>query len=135
MSQDNVETVRELSNAYLRGDEEAWLGFYSTDSELHMPSRRPNDPDAVYLGPDGMRRAVTEHGEAFADTRWERELLVDAGDRVVGLWHQYGRHKTDGTPVCLEVARVYLLRDGKVVSTRRYPSWNSALEAVRLPDS
>jgi ketosteroid isomerase-like protein len=78
-----------------------------------------------------MRRAVAEHEEAFDDTRWERELLVDAGDRVVGLWRQYGRHKTDGTRVCIEVARVYSLRDGKVVHTMRYPSWSTALDSVR----
>jgi ketosteroid isomerase-like protein len=131
MSLENVETVRELTDAFIRGDEAAWLGFYAPDSELHAPSGRPNDPDTVYTGPDGMRRAVVDHEEAFDDTRWERELLVDAGDRVVGLWRQYGRHKADRTRVCIEVARVYSLRDGKVVHTRRYPSWSMALDSVR----
>jgi ketosteroid isomerase-like protein len=135
MSKENVHIVRELTNAFLRGDEAAWLGFYAQDSHLHMPSGRPNDAHAVYVGVDGMRRAVAEHEEAFDDTRWERELLVDAGDQVVGLWQQYGRRKTDDTRVCIEVARVYRLRDGKVGSTRRYLSWNAAMESVRLPES
>jgi ketosteroid isomerase-like protein len=134
MSQENVEAVRKLSDAYMRGDEAAWLAFYSPATELHVPSGRLSEPDAVYTGVDGMRRAVADHEDEFDDTRWERELLVDAGDLVVGLWHQYGRHKTDGTRVGIEVARVYSLRDGKVVSTRRYPSWNSALESVRVPE-
>jgi ketosteroid isomerase-like protein len=135
MSKENVHIVRELSNAFLRGDEAAWLGFYAPDSHLHMPSARLNDAHAVYVGVDGLRRAVAEHEEAFDDTRWERELLVDAGNRVVGLWQQYGRRKTDGSRVCIEVARVYCLRDGKVVSTRRYLSWSAAMESVRLPES
>jgi ketosteroid isomerase-like protein len=131
MSCENVETVRKLSDAYIRGDLAEWLSFYAPDSELHAPTGRLNDPDAVYTGRDGMRRAVAEHEEAFDDTRWERELLVDAGDSVVGLWRQYGRHKTDGTRFCIEVARVYSLRDGKVVHTLRYPSWSTALDSVR----
>jgi ketosteroid isomerase-like protein len=130
VSKENVEIVRKLSDAYLRGDTAAWLGFYSPDSEIHKPSR-PNQPDAVYTGPEGMRRAGAEHEDSFEDTRWERELLVDAGDRVVGLWRQHGRHKTDGTPLSTEVARVYSLLDGKVVSTRHYSSWDDALRSVR----
>jgi ketosteroid isomerase-like protein len=131
MSAENVEVVGKLTDAFLRGDEATWLAFYSPDTELHKPSGRLYDPDAVYTGATGMRRAVAEHEEAFDDTRWERELLVDAGDRVVGLWHQHGRYKTDGRRFCVKVGRVYCLLDGKVVSTQRYSSWEAALESVR----
>jgi ketosteroid isomerase-like protein len=132
MSHENVETVRQLSDAYKRGDQEAWLGFYSPDTERHMETGRRGDPDSVSRGHDGLRRAVAAHDEAFEDTHWERELLIDAGDLVVGLWRHYSRHRADGMQVCIETARVYSVRDGKVTSTRSYPSWESALASVRV---
>jgi ketosteroid isomerase-like protein len=127
MSQENVETVRALSDAFNRGDEK-WLGFYSRDAELQMPARLPQDP-TLFRGSDGMKRVVAEFEERFSEIRWDRELLIDAGDRVVGLFHRRGRGD-DGAEVDEQVAGVFSLRDGEVTRVQGYPSWSAAMKAV-----
>jgi ketosteroid isomerase-like protein len=129
MSQQNVETVRQLSEAFSDGAKE-WVEFYSPDVELHMRPRRSMDA-AVYAGPDGMRRVVAEQAEEFDELRWDREILIDAGDRVVALFHRHGRGKDDGRPVDEQVAGVFSLQDGKVVRVQSYGSWSDALDSVR----
>jgi hypothetical protein len=85
MSRENVHIVRELSNAFLRGDEAAWLGFYAQDSHLHMPSGRLNDAHAVYVGVDGLRRAVAEHEEVFDDSTADaRQTTRGSASRWLG---------------------------------------------------
>jgi ketosteroid isomerase-like protein len=115
MSQENVETVRRLSEAFQHRSEGAdWTGFYASEVER-----------------DRARRRVAGAEERFDQLRWDREMLIDAGDRVVGLFRQRGRRKVDRTWVEERVAAVFQVRGGKVVETERYRSWSAALESVR----
>jgi ketosteroid isomerase-like protein len=124
VSQENVETVRRLSNAF-SGGTEGWLEFYSPDVELHR-----SNGGTVYRGPDGMERLVAEQMAKFSDLRWDRELLIDAGDRVVALFHQRGRSKDDGAWVEVLTAGVFSLKDGKITCVRSYESWSDALGSL-----
>jgi ketosteroid isomerase-like protein len=129
MSQENVATIRRLSEAYSTGDP-GWVGFYSPDVEGHMWSSRPNAA-TVHRGIEGIKEIAGLFADRFDDLRWDRELVIDAGgDRVVVLFHQRGRSKEDGRWVEAQVAGVFSLRDGKVIRVRSYPTWNDALESV-----
>jgi ketosteroid isomerase-like protein len=130
MSQENVDTIRRLSEAFSTGDPR-WVDFYSPDVEAEMWSGRANDP-TVYRGLDGIKDIAAKFTESVDDAHWDRELMIDAGgDCVVVLFHQRGRSKEDGTLVEEQVAGIFSLHDGKVVQVQNYPSWNDALESVR----
>jgi ketosteroid isomerase-like protein len=129
MSDGNVEIVRRLSEEFTEGAE-GWMDVYSPDVELNVPHRGVNDP-VLYTGPEGVTSLVDSYTELFSELRWDRELLIDAGDRVVGLFHQRGRSKQDGSWVEAQVGGVFHLHEGKVVRVQNFPSWSAALEAVR----
>jgi ketosteroid isomerase-like protein len=130
MTQENVETVRRLSEAYRTGDPK-WVEFYAPEVEGHMPAGRPNDPPTVYRGLDGIKEIAALATGTFDEVRWDRELLVDAGDRVVALFRQVGRNRRDRGWVETQVAGVFHLEQGKVVLVVNYPSWREALESVQ----
>jgi ketosteroid isomerase-like protein len=131
MSQENVETVRQLNEAYGTGDG-TWVDFYAPDVEAHMWSERPHDA-TVYRGVDGIKEIAALFTDQFDDLCWDREMVMDAGgDRVIALFRQRGRRKDDGKWVETQVAGVFSLHDGKVVLVENYPSWNAALESQRL---
>jgi ketosteroid isomerase-like protein len=127
VSQENVKIVRQLSEAF-NSDARGWGNCYSPDADLKMAWRRPHQP-TTYTGPEGMRAAAADLRGMFQELRWERELLIDAGDRVVGLFRRLGRHQ-DGTPVEMHVAGVFELHGGKVVRVQGYESWSAAIQSV-----
>ena len=55
MSQENVETVRRMNEAFNRG-EEGWVGFFDTEVEFLTPPEFPDD--SVYIGNEGIRRGA-----------------------------------------------------------------------------
>jgi ketosteroid isomerase-like protein len=65
-------------------------------------------------------KAFSEWMEAFEEYYIEAAEFIDAGDHVVVPTHQWGKGKTSGTPVDLEVTTVYTLKEGKIVVLREY---------------
>ena len=79
----------------------------------------------AYYGIDGARQFIEDWTAAFDD--WEIELVeaYDAGgDKVVGILRQRGRSKSTGVPVDMQLAMVFTLRNGQVITARnvRRPS-------------
>lgn len=60
------------------------------------------------------------------------EELIDAGDRVVVVHHEWRRGKGSGVEVESRSANVFDLRDGKVVRRRPFADREAALDAVGL---
>ena len=61
--------------------------------------------------------------------------LIDAGDDVVvAAVVMRARGKGSGTPVELQAAFVYEIRDGTIVRDRAFTSRSQALEAVGLSE-
>ena len=133
MSQENVEVVRQMCEAFLAGDLAAALGV------LH--------PDVTWHGTiGGIEEGRTAHGhdeviKGFVESLrdWERHSLeaedyLDAGDRVVVLWHEVGRGKRSGVEVETRTAVVYTVRGNQVVEAQGYMDRRQALEAVRRSD-
>ena len=131
MPQENVETVRELNAAFNRdpADTQAWLHFYDPEVEFHMPPEWPEE--RLYRGWDGLRDIVSRMTEVFGSYRWEGARLLDADDRVVGLWHHRGQ--VEGGPVLeREVGTVFYFRGNRIIRVLGFFSWREALEAAGL---
>jgi ketosteroid isomerase-like protein len=133
MSQENVEVVRRMCEAFLAGDVPSALAVLHADVTWHGT-----------IG--GLEEQVSAHGhdeviagfvESLRD--WERHRLevedyLDAGDRVVVLWHEVGRGKASGVDVESRTAVVYTVRGDEVVEVQGYMDRQQALDAAGLSE-
>ena len=139
MSQENVELVRGLLEAFRRRDHERAFDFYAPDIEWDATGVREVIPDLarIYRGHDGVRTYWRQWLSAWSDLEFDVEDVRDGeGGEVVALirnQRQWGRHSgvvTEMPPYGL----VFTIRDGKVVRWRTYPDHQSALEAAGLTE-
>jgi ketosteroid isomerase-like protein len=134
MSQENVEVIRRMYEAWLAQDEGAVFDTFDADIELNP------DLEAawvgigqVYRGHAGMRSYMASVYEAFEDYRPEVEELIDVGDQVLTLAIEHGRGRGSGAGVqANKTAHVWTLRDGKAVRLDLYQDRDKALKAVGL---
>jgi ketosteroid isomerase-like protein len=96
------------------------------------------DPSAagsrrVYRGIEPTRRWWREWLAAWGAVRVEYEL-IEAGDRVVGVFRQRMRGLYTGIDVASgRYAMVFTFRNGLIVRAKFYARPSEALDAVRLP--
>ena len=131
MSQQNVEIVRRMWEAFLGEDPASGLSFCDPDIEW----------DGTNL-PDGKlargREAIIEHtarwAEMWDDWRVEPEQFIDGGDsQVVLVFREIGRSES-GLRMDERHADLYTLRDGKVVYRKGFSDPAEALEAAGLSE-
>jgi ketosteroid isomerase-like protein len=129
MSQENVEIVRSILDAWGRGD------FSSSDWA---------DPDIEFVGADG----AVAHGISEMEHRWSdfldawdhfvsfAEEIVDAGHDRVLVWVRFrGQGRGSGAPIAdFPGANLLTLRGGKVVRLVLYTDKKKALEAAGLSE-
>ena len=133
MSQENVEIVRKLIDAFNRGDLDAWLGFLSPEvvwESLPLPGFRE-----VYRGRSGAREWLEQLQEVFEEAHLEiEEITALSDDRVLFGYTQIGRGRGSGLPVESRSWPIVWLADGLI--TRRQVFWtrDEALEAARLSE-
>src|SRR5687768_3909701 len=102
MSQQNLETLRRLHEAFNRRDIDGAVQYLDPEVELH-PGIQVPDEESRYLGRDGLTewfRSATEPWEMI--TVEHRELIDPPGDRVLAVerWVFRGR---DGIELELEL--------------------------------
>lgn len=126
MSEENVEVVRKIYDAWTRGESPASLGL------LH--------PDIEWVNPDGAfepgtRRglasfdeAVAALGEAFEWFRIEPRHFLDAGDQVVVLATFIARGRASGVERQNEDGYLWTVREGQAI---RFCWFNDPLKALR----
>jgi ketosteroid isomerase-like protein len=120
---ENVEVVREMLDAYIRGDYEAALPAFAHDVEVITSLER-------FHGPAGVVEEAQRWEEMWTDYRFEVKDLIDAGDKVVLLYHQVGRSKESGVEVEERAGWVYTLRNGKIVRVEMFQDSETALRAA-----
>ena len=131
MSQENVEVVRRVSEAYNRRDVEVMLGELHPDIEWYPWLQVQLGGGAtVYRGRDGVR----DGEDAFSEVRAELSEVRDLGDRAVAIGHLRGRGKESGALTESELAWIVEFQGGKVIRVREYLDPKEALEAAGLSE-
>jgi ketosteroid isomerase-like protein len=134
VSEENVEIVRRVMEAWERRDSEALFALY--DPAIVWDVSRVGGPiTGLYHGHEGVRQYFREWLESFEDYHAQAETFIDAGDSVVVGYRASGRGKASGVEVGNWVFwLVYTIRNGLV--TRIQPSENKAqaLEAAGLAE-
>ena len=142
MSQENVEIVRRVTEAFGAGtretDREGMLTKIAElwDPEIEMDASEVPvlDISGVYRGADAVRQVWREWLAAWETTPFDYEL-VDAGDRVVQLLDLQVRGRSTGIEMPFgKFAFVYTVRDGLIVRQKLYMDQSEALKAVGLEE-
>jgi ketosteroid isomerase-like protein len=132
MSQENVEVVRRMYDAFHGGDVEGALSHFAPDVLVDASTARPDV--AIGKGREHVGAVVASWITAFEEWREEIEEVRDLGGRVLVLSVQHGRGKGSGVEVEARYAILYDLHGEKITSLRMYRNPAEALEAAGLRD-
>ena len=134
MSQENVELVLRLIDAWNGGNREAWLALSHPDVEWSSAILRQVE------GGDAVHRGRAEVGQFWDEWHalWDLDIEVsefrDLGDTVLALAQLRTRGKSSGAEVERSIGYTIECEDGLVRRARAYPSREEALKAAGLSE-
>ena len=132
MSQENVEIVRKMQDAFLSSAPDRALAFFAADVEWDV-SDRPGG--SVWHGPSGVRQAMAEWSDAWVDWEVETEGYLEAGaEDVLLLWREHARGRGSGAGSEQRGAILVTIRDSLIVRGQLYTDQRAALKAVGLEE-
>jgi ketosteroid isomerase-like protein len=132
MSQQNIEVLRGLQEAFNAGDVTAALEAFDPEAEWQQARE---DPDAETLhGRQAIRRLWESWREAYPDLRVEAEEVITAAERVFVWVRITGHGGTSGAEVAQEEAYVYTFRDGHIVRLEEYFDRQEGLRAAGITE-
>ena len=119
---DHVTRVKELYEAFGRGDIPAVLAAMDGGIEWYEAEGNPWSPGRPFVGPQQVVEGVFQRIAAEFDGFEVRPTrFLGDGDSVVMEGRYRARsHKTTGEPLDAEVVHVWDLRDGKIVRFHQY---------------
>jgi ketosteroid isomerase-like protein len=118
----NAAVLRRIEDAWRRRDVEGILAEADPDVEIHPVAELTGGP---YVGHDGIRRYIAD-ADALDELHFDLAEMRDAGDRVIVLGRY--RSRSGGALSDSPAGWVVTLHDGKLRSSRAYPSWAEAIE-------
>jgi ketosteroid isomerase-like protein len=131
MSQENVETIKALFEAWNAGDMDAVRELYHPDAILRMPEGWPEV--GPYVGREAVMLQWEQQRETFdAD---DLELInhsIDVGDRVAArfIWRGAGR----GPKTNMDMSQVATVRKGRIFIQEFFWDYAEALETLGLSE-
>ena len=132
MSEENVESMRAVIEAFNRRDAEALKALLSPDAQV-VPIRAAIE-DTVYRGPDAAEQWIAAIDESWEELRVELTEAREAGDRVLGLGRIRGQGRESGAPIDVEAAAVAHFRDGLITTLHTYTNPADAYKAAGLSE-
>ena len=131
MSQENVEVVRQILEAFNRRDWAAWESRHYPEVEWCDPAELPGG--GVQHGVGAIRRFFDE----LVENEWHVEVddLQSVGhDRVLMRGRSVFVGRVSGVPIEDALFQLFELEDGRVHRIRVFRSRTEALEAVELSE-
>ena len=134
MSQENVEIVRRMAEAFRDGDWAASAAPLHPDMEMDTTRAPISELAGVYKGLEEVASFWVQWLEAWGAQHYDDPEFIDAGEQVV-TW--FTGHRLRGRGSNVEVgfppyAWVATVREGRVVRGTMYMDKEEALEAVGL---
>jgi ketosteroid isomerase-like protein len=132
MSQQDIDTLRQLIEAFNARDMERILSLTDPEFEAVVPAQLSAEPD-TYRGHEGIRRYFESFYEVMDEVEFEAERFWDAGDAVVAAVHVRAKGKRTAIPVVQSFAQLWRMRGARALCVTAYPSREEALAAAGLP--
>ena len=121
MSQQNVNTVQGMYEAFDRGDIPVVLAALDSKIEWWEAENFIYADGNPYVGPDavlcGVFMKIANDWEQFAVSPAK---VLDAGDTVVSHGYYSGTHKKTGRSVRAQFAHIFTFRDDRIVKFQQY---------------
>ena len=121
MSQNNVEIIRGMYDAFIRGDVPSVLSVLDPEIEWLEAENFIYADRNPYLGPNAVLEGVFMRlATEWDDFTVSPEEILDAGEIVVARGYYSGTYKKTGKQVRAQLAHFLTLRDGKVIKFQQY---------------
>jgi ketosteroid isomerase-like protein len=133
MSQENVEIVQRMLDAFNRGDVKGVVATFDEDCLLEEPREMPDRPSRGFRGHDGIREWMANL-RGVARVRFEPRSFIVGVDAVVSELAAHGQGQGSGVPVEWPTFAAMRMRNGKIVRAQAFLSRAEALEAVGLAE-
>ena len=134
MSQENVEVVREMYEAFARGGLDRYMEHFTDDVVYRAVAGAPDEPDLIN-GRDAVRAWLQDWIDMFDGFRMEPVELIDAGGDTVVAVERFGGHaKLSGVETDQIIGDVITIRNGKIARGHEYATREQALEAAGLSE-
>jgi uncharacterized protein len=121
MNSEHVAVVRQVYDAFARGDVPAVLATFDAQIDWREAEGYAYADGNPYIGPDAVLQGV--FGRLMADfdgfTVTPQEFLATP-DAVVTLGRYTGTHKGSGRPLDAQFAHVWRVHDGKIHRFQQY---------------
>jgi uncharacterized protein len=122
VSEQDIESLRRIYDAFSRWDVEELVGDLAHDIEWSLPDPLPWG--GMRHGHDGVL-AFASVSQDHVEGRWaDPDDFLDAGDRMVVLGRLRGRAKASGQDFEVEFAHVWTMTDG--VASRLHAYFDTA---------
>jgi ketosteroid isomerase-like protein len=131
MSQENVEVVRRLYDAFYEGRADEALDYFAPDVVVDASHRVDG---RVGTGPEELVAILAEWMDTWEGWNEEIEAIREAGDQVLVLSTQRGRGKGSGVEWSGRFGMLYELRGGKITRWTIYDDQRAAMDAAGLSD-
>ena len=130
MSQENVEIVRQVYEAFNRGDWDAVYRDLHPDIEMTTP---PRGLDAgIFRGREAGQAYWEDFLRPYEAVSTEPVEFFESGDQLLVFIKTRARPKGSSAEVEFGTGHLWTIRDGTVVSLRMFPEREKALKAAGL---
>src|SRR5262245_7438865 len=127
MSEENVQAVREMMDAYNRSDKAAWANLMDPELET-FPTPAWPEP-GPFIGPDAAWDFYRQFEEMLAVSKaYEFTEVIAAGDRVFVCQQAPMRGQASAAEVAFKLWCVYTLSGGRTVRMQWFSERGEALE-------
>jgi ketosteroid isomerase-like protein len=133
MSEENVEIVRRVIEAWNQRDEDLAVSYMGPDVEW-APAGPAAVERTVYRGREECSRGFAAVWDTWDEFHFEETEIRDLGGSVLWLGHVRMRGKTSHVELAQEFANYIELKGRKIVRVRAFFSWHEGLEAAGLSE-
>ena len=132
MSQENVEIVRRIYDAWANGDFRAGIAYLDQHVVLVVGSDFPEF--GVFVGAEGIRRYMRRFLEQWEELTIDAKELRTAGDTVIARIVQHGKGRASGIEGDNTYFQPFTFRGQKIVRIESIWDEDHALEAAGLQE-
>jgi ketosteroid isomerase-like protein len=133
MSEENVEIVRKLVEAWNEHDESLAASYLADDIEW-APAGPAAVDRVIYRGREECARGFAAVWETWEEFRFQETEVRDLDDSVLWLGRVQMRGRTSQVELDQEFANRFHLRAGLITAVRAFLTWRRALEAAGLEE-
>jgi ketosteroid isomerase-like protein len=134
MSQENVEIVGRMYDAYSRGDFETSLSHFGPEVEWDLSAYPLPDWPNTGRGRENFARHLADYLSGWREYRAEPREMIDAGDMVLVVLYETAVMRGSDARLERDLHQVWTLSDGVIVHLGVFKTRAQALEAAGLPE-